>query len=85
MLLVFGLMFAAIALNAERNRNLIPFGVLLKASYSGIAFLYWFTEDIPNLWKPFAVMDVLFLILFLMAFRRIGRNGVAEADVAHAP
>ena len=78
LLVVFALMFVAIALNAERNRNLIPFGMMLKVSYCGVVFLYWFTEDIPNLWKPFAVMDVLFFILFLIAFRRIGRNGVVR-------
>lgn len=79
LLVVFALMFVAMALDPERNRNLVPFGVLLKVSYCGVVFLHWFTEDIPNLWKPFAVMDVVFLVLFLVAYQRIGRNGVVRA------
>jgi hypothetical protein len=64
LLLVFALMFAAIARDAEANRNLIPFGILLKISYCGVVFAYWFTTGIPAMWKPFAVADVIFVVLF---------------------
>lgn len=79
LLVVFALMFVAIALDPERNRNLVPFGVLLKVSYCGVVFAHWFTAGVPTIWKPFAVMDVLFLVLFLMAYKRIGGNSVARA------
>ena len=36
LLLVFGTMFFAIAADPIANRNLIPFGMLLKLSYTGL-------------------------------------------------
>lgn len=76
LLIVFSLMFIAIARNPLQNRNLSPYGVLLKVSYCSIAFGYWFTQGIPNLWKPFAIFDIVFLILFLLSYRQL--NGSSE-------
>lgn len=66
-LIIFALMFLAIAFRPAANKNLIPYGILLKVAYSGVVFAWWFTSGLPNLWKPFAVCDVLFAIAFLMA------------------
>jgi hypothetical protein len=68
LLVVFAIMFLAIAKNPHRNRNLIPYGILLKISYCGIVFFYWFSADIPFMWKPFAVFDFVFLVLFSWAY-----------------
>jgi hypothetical protein len=70
LLIVFAIMFFAVALDPRANRNLIPYGILLKASYCGLVFGYWFTEGLPNMWKPFAVADVGFAALFFWAWRR---------------
>jgi hypothetical protein len=70
LLIVFAIMFFAVALDPRANRNLIPYGILLKASYCGLVFGYWFTQGLPNMWKPFAVADVLFAALFFWAWRR---------------
>ena len=74
LLVVFALMFAAAAWAPQRNRNLIPYGILLKASYCGVAFGYWFTQGIPNMWKPFAVIDLVFGILFWAAYRQLAQD-----------
>lgn len=71
LLIVFGLMFAAIAIEPVRNRNLIPYGILLKICYSGTVFSYWASSGIPNMWKPFAIADLVFIFLFLWAFKNI--------------
>ena len=68
MLMIFGLMFFAIARDPQANRNLIPFGMLLKLSYSGLAFYYWATTDCPSLFKPFALIDAVMFVLFWMAY-----------------
>lgn len=69
LLIIFALMFAAIARDPVRNRNLIPYGILMKVAYAGVVFGYWFTAaGIPNLWKPFALCDAGFAILFAMAW-----------------
>lgn len=77
LLIVFALMFIAIARDPLQNKNLIPYGVLLKVSYCSVAFGYWFTQGIPNLWKPFAIVDIVFLVLFLMSYRQL--SGASES------
>lgn len=68
LLLVFAAMFVAIAIHPVRNRNLIPYGVLLKVSYCGVVMFHWFTAGIPGMWKPFCIADLVFLILFAWAW-----------------
>lgn len=72
LLLIFALMFAAIAANPIENRKLIPYGVLLKIAYCGVTLSYWFTAGIPNLWKPFAIIDFLMGCLFVWSYQQIG-------------
>lgn len=74
LLLIFAIMFLAIAINPQRNRNLIPYGMLLKVSYCAIAFTYWIIRDIPAMWKPFAIIDSIFLILFIAAWFTLARQ-----------
>ena len=73
LLIIFGLMFVAIASDPIRNRNLIVYGILLKLSYCGIASWYWFTAGIPGLWKPFAVIDLVMAVLFFASYRALER------------
>jgi hypothetical protein len=68
LLLMFAIMFARIALDPAANRSLIFYGVWLKASYSGLAFWYWLSTDIPVIWKPFAIIDLVMGVLFVWAY-----------------
>jgi hypothetical protein len=79
LLVIFGIMFAAIAIRPIENRNLIPYGIMLKAAYCGVAFWYWSAEGIPGLWKPFAIADVVMGLLFLWSFMQLGTRS-AEAS-----
>jgi hypothetical protein len=72
LLIVFALMFLVIAWNPVQNRNLIPYGILLKVSYCSIAFYHWFSAGIPGMWKPFALFDLIFMILFGWAYLTLG-------------
>jgi len=74
LLIVFALLFIAIARNPKENRNLIPYGMLLKVSYCSVVFGYWFTTGISGMWKPFAIFDLIFLILFIMAYQYLGKE-----------
>ena len=71
LLIVFALMFLAIARDPAGKRLLIPYGALLKISYSGIVLWYWIRTGLPGMWKPFAVIDVVFLALFAWAYARL--------------
>ena len=68
LLIVFAVMFMAIAMNPVKNRNLIPYGIMLKASYCGIILFHWFTAGLPGMWKPFCIFDLVFLIAFAWAW-----------------
>ena len=70
LLIIFAIMFFQVAAAPLANRNLMPYGILMKAAYSGLVLAYWVTQGIPGMWKPFAVCDVVFGILFVWAWHR---------------
>jgi len=72
LLLIFALMFVAIARDPTKNRDLIIYGFLLKLSYCGIVFWYWFSAGIPDLWKPFAAIDLVMGALFGWSYWVLG-------------
>lgn len=74
LLVIFALIFVRIAMNPVGNRGLIPYGMLLKLSYCGIVFYYWGAGGLPWIWKPFAVCDLVFFVLFARAFLALGRE-----------
>lgn len=77
LLIIFGLMFLAIARNPAKNRNLMPYGILLKIAYCSVAGFHWFSAGIPDMWKPFFVIDLVFLVLFIwgcVALKDAGDN-----------
>ena len=71
LLMVFAIMFIAIAVNPFKNRNLILYGILLKISYCGVVLFHWVSTGIPNMWKPFCLFDLIFLVLFFWARKNI--------------
>lgn len=77
LLIVFALMFVAIARAPAANRNLIPYGMLLKLSYCAVVFYHWAAAGIPAMWKPFALFDLAFLVLFAWAYAALGWPGEA--------
>jgi len=70
-LIVFAVMFLEVARKPFGNRGLIPYGMLLKVSFCGVVFFHWFTTGLPDMWKPFAVCDAIFLALFAWAYARL--------------
>lgn len=79
LLIVFAIMFAAIARNPEGSRNLIPYGMLLKVSYCGVAFWHWSQGGIPNMWRPWAIADLVLLMLFCVAYWQLGKEARQKA------
>jgi len=70
MLVIFGMMFFAVSYDPVANRNLIPYGMLLKLSYTGLVAYCWVKTDCPMLFKPFAIIDAVMFALFLLAYRK---------------
>ncbi|NLY00539.1 MAG: hypothetical protein GXY83_30965 [Rhodopirellula sp.] len=73
MLLIFTLMFVAVAWDPRGNRRLIPYGILLKVAYCGVAGGYWAAGSLPGMWKPFAVIDFIMGVFFAWAWIALGR------------
>jgi hypothetical protein len=68
LLIIFAIMFARIAFDPQRLRELMLYGAALKASYSGVVFYHHILGSIPQIWVPFAYADLAFLVLFLLAW-----------------
>ena len=73
LLLIFGLMFVAIALDPVGRRQLIVYGVLLKVAYCSVAGFHWAATGIPGLWKPFVVIDLVMGLLFVWAYLNLAK------------
>jgi hypothetical protein len=71
LMIVFAAMFFQIASAPARHRHLIPYGVGLKAAYAGTVFWYQLQGNVPSMWVPLAWIDSAFLILFLVARRKV--------------
>jgi hypothetical protein len=71
LLIIFGLMFLNIARDPGKHAPLILYGMLLKVAYCGVAFTYWISADIPWIWKPFAIIDLVMLALFAWAWNSL--------------
>ena len=68
---IFGIGFWFVAQDPQRNRDIIKMGILLKLSYSGVAFYHAALGNLPGIWLPFAWFDVIFLILFIFALKAL--------------
>lgn len=69
LLVLFAWMFLRIARDPVSCRNLIPYGIGLKVSFCSVVFGHWVMNGIPAMWKPFAVADLIFLVLFFATAR----------------
>lgn len=64
---IFGIGFWFVARAPERNRDIIKLGVLLKLAYAGVVLGYAFKGMMPMMWIPWAIIDLLFMLAFLVA------------------
>ena len=71
LLILFAIMFWRVAMDPVRNRDLILYGCGLKVAYCGLAFWYEITTGVPSMWIPWAWADLVFLLLFVLSWRRL--------------
>ncbi|MDJ0702374.1 MAG: hypothetical protein QNJ46_03760 [Leptolyngbyaceae cyanobacterium MO_188.B28] len=71
LLLIFAIMYFNIAKDPVGKISFMPYGILLKVAYSGIVFWYWLFSEIPDMWKPFAIIDLLFIVAFGWCYSEI--------------
>jgi len=73
LLLIFGLMFAAVAADPIGRRHLIVYGILLKVAYCGVTGLHWAATGIPFMWKPFVFIDFAMGVAFAWAYFQLAK------------
>lgn len=74
LLVIFAAIFLRIAKDPKGHQDLIPYGIALKVSYSGLAFWYELTQGIPSMWIPWAWADLAFLITFVIVWRDLRKQ-----------
>ncbi len=69
LLLVFGLLYWHLIFRPDLGRVLIPYGILQKLAAAGAALWFWLKGPLPWPWLIPGVVALVFLVLFLWAFR----------------
>ncbi len=69
--MVFGIGFFFVAQNPVRNRDIIKMGILLKLSYSLTVLGHNYFGYVPQVWVPWAWIDLAFLAAFIIALRSV--------------
>lgn len=68
---IFGALFLHIAADPLAHRDLIPYVTCFKISVWALVFAYQLTIGIAALFVPLAWIDVVYTILFLLAWRSL--------------
>jgi hypothetical protein len=79
LLLIFAAMFARIAADPVRRRELMPYGMGFKAAYCGAVLYHQLGDGVPAMWIPWAWADLGFLVLFAAAWWHTGRKSAGRA------
>jgi hypothetical protein len=64
-ILVFGIGFYLVYKDPVRNQAIITLGILMKLVFVVIVLGHLLIDTIPPFYIPFALLDVVFLLLFL--------------------
>lgn len=78
LLIVFSIMFFRIAADPVGRRELVLYAAGLKIAYCAPAFFYDITTGIPSMWMPWAWMDLVFLVLFVLAWFSLGKEAAVR-------
>ncbi len=71
MITVIGIGFWYVAQAPERNRDILKLGLLVKAAYTVIVFGYTLKGQMPAMWLPMGVIDLVMFFMIIVALRRI--------------
>ena len=66
-ILVFGIGFYLVYKNPVQNQAIITLGILMKLLFVVIVLGHLLIDTVPAFYIPFALLDIVFLLLFLYA------------------
>jgi hypothetical protein len=64
---IFGIGFYLVYKNPMQNRQIILLGILMKLAFFVVAVGHLVFDTIPSIYIPFAVLDIVFVLLFVPA------------------
>ena len=73
-ILVMGIGFYFVYRNMYRNVDIVKIGIAFKSVYTALAFYYVFIEDMPWVFSVFGVLDLVFIIFFILFLRDIKKE-----------
>lgn len=73
LIFIFGLGFYLIARNPVQNRDMVLLGILMKLGFCLVVFGHLIFDSVPPIYIPFAVLDFIFLVLFLPSYAALWR------------
>lgn len=77
---IFGVGFYRVACDPVRNFDIIRLGVLFKLAYAGTVLGHHFLGGgVPMMWLPWAVFDLVFLVMFLVAMNALSQPAPASS------
>ena len=74
---IFGIGFYLIYKNPVQNREIIILGILMKLAFFIVAIGHLVLDTIPSFYIPFAILDILFVLLFVPPY--LGLKKMAPA------
>ena len=74
---IFGIGLYLIYKNPFQNREIIILGILMKFAFFVVAIGHLVLDIIPSIYIPFAIIDILFVLLFVPAY--LGLKKIAPA------
>lgn len=74
LMIVLAFAFIAIARDPRGNKNLIWYGVMVKVAFCLVAFGHYFFGTIPAMFLPFAIVDLVFIGLFIWVERALASH-----------
>jgi hypothetical protein len=64
-ILTFGIGFYFVYKDPVRNRAIVTLGVLMKLGFVVVVLGHLLIDSVPSFFIPFALMDIVFLLLFM--------------------
>ncbi len=74
MVVIFGIGFWLVAQAPARNRDIIKMGILFKVAYTATVLGHFFFGSVPAVWVPFAWLDLVFCVWFIVALRSLSAS-----------
>jgi len=71
---VMGVGFYFVYRNMYRNIDIVKLGIVFKSVYTILAFYYVFVESMPWIFSIFGLLDIIFIVLFLLFLRDFKRE-----------